>query len=92
MYELNACPARPIDAAESFLARARPGASERSMRAMPAETRRSYVSAPIRFVFSTESHDFALGAWGPPQKTKCVYIYDVSIGYNYIHNDTAVVS
>ena len=29
LYELRACPARPIDGAESFLARARPGASER---------------------------------------------------------------
>ena len=29
MYELRSCPARPIDGAESFLARARPGASER---------------------------------------------------------------
>jgi len=55
----------------SWLARA-PAPASGSMRAMPAETRRSYVSAPIRCVFSTESHVSRLGTWGPPPKKKCV--------------------
>ena len=87
---------RLIDGAESCMVRARPGASEGSMRSSPAETRRSRVPAPMCFVFSRNSkccgsvpreRKCAAHSWLRKQRSGCA-----TRPVDYMHVDICMIS